>query len=299
MWIIAPNKKVLFIGAAVALAVCGIILLSYVRSQIAAPGVPRESLDFFAMIKRLPTGTRDILAQWSAWVSPAAFSRYYFDSNYLDIWQRGFGISGVWSYIFTSVYLFQIFWAVAIVGLPIYLAKRGSVLKTCKKSIVIVVAVGLAAHFSMSLIKDATTHPHYFQAIWWIPFVLVAIALDYLKSSRAKIYKMVLGCITVVVVCNFLFLSTLASMLNLYEGFEGSGFGPTVSAQKDMMKSLCARDTPSLTFRRESKVFFESNVKWWGGALEECKTKEFLFSSSEGIDFNFNFADRPVFTAEN
>ncbi|MCX6123362.1 MAG: hypothetical protein NTV34_01220 [Proteobacteria bacterium] len=298
---VSQGQKARALGVFVFTSCAGVILAPYILDLVSTTVPSAQLAGNGTKVEKVLTGLRDILFQWSGWISWPEFARKFIGPGYFQILRSKISFGSWLIPILEATRLIQLFWGLAIIGLPIIWLVKGDFFSKNIKGIdtrrmVLLTSLCVLMHLVMALSKDATTQPHYLQSVWWIPFVLVGLTLDALPQRLYRLTKTVNDLLVLVIISNGLMNFAFAGAVAKYRGFDGVHLGPAALGQRIVMEEICTKYPAGaqIPFIEANSAISGPNIQWWMHHVPSCKSRIYIASEKGGISFDFSSARDPA-----
>lgn len=125
--------------------------------------------------------------------------------------------------------------------------------------------------------------PHYYQAAWWIAFVLVADTLYHLAGGLSVAMRTL---VAAVIFLNIVYIGTSLAVLGRDGGTRGVVFGATYTNQRKLAGELCAdmdaRQVTEAAVDCSQISFGLDSLKYFSHTLPACRGKHFTLYRADG-----------------
>ncbi len=278
-WTLSTSeKKLKVLGPCLFIATASIFVLPYLYGLLtASPIVSEVSTKEFKPLRWL-LGLRSVVIQWSSWATWSGFLNYFTSREELMVLDsalatpkfvnRGFyGISIALQFILAALCLY---------ATSQWLRLRLWCVSIAHQQLLTFMFILSAGHTAMAVIGDATTHPHYFQAIWWVPIVSLGLWMDQVASHRLKSLSYFI--LAAIVGMNLIFTPILGRFFYKSEGYPASALGPSLHLQQKSIRELCSFGKDTIGVDIENKGITYPAIRWNAHHESRCRDIKFRLS---------------------
>jgi hypothetical protein len=277
----SPKSQSKIVGNVIFFLTAIVILMPYLVGVFSLDTLVNvtESKPFSAT--RWLTGLRSVLIQWSGWFTWSGILRYYghdipdhaltyftwipsvVRTSFIYVtlaFQSATGLLILWSTMqFKKIY---------VIGIS---GRNVSVLRFA-----MIMAV---VHLSMAVVMDATTHVHYFQAVWWIPFLLLGFIYESISINMRVVFRtFILSMSLVNVVGCFL----VGESISATRGFSVRPMDTLVDVYHEIAQKLCQSDQTAIKLSNKNDMIHVPALQWVAGTEDKCSGKSFESDSYSG-----------------
>lgn len=261
------------VGGVIWFGVMGLMLYGYVHAILEARQLTQVPADAPAFApSKLLTGFRDVMMQWSGWVSWWEFARYFGGNGYERVIASMAGAAdwAIW-FLLSLGRVAQVFWIIGMIGIPVYLVRGGwRQLSIPAREVAMIASIMFMGHLGMSLLRGATTHPHYFQAVWWVPFVIIAVWFDQMPR-RSRIRSVVMTSMITVILINMTANVLFAGLIQRERAYEGAYLVPGISRQWQIVRETCQNaNSGEITLPQDYREIPSPTFQWLARHTPEC-----------------------------
>ncbi len=244
--------------------VTGSYLLDVLQTRsIASTEAVGESFRVFYPL----TATRDILIKWTSWMSWGEFAKSMSMGRVELLFERLWaGASWHLLVVKAMALVSMVLGIVSAIYVILFAVKVFRRFKSVKSDAFTMLKVFFAflivMQMGMMLVMDATNQPHYFQAVWWLPFLVIGFSIDECKQGYENHSLRALAGMTIAV--NLVFNGLLHKLYERDGGVTLLHFGATYSEQTRAVSDLCVSQHAGLagSVIDDPMVIGESSLRW-------------------------------------
>lgn len=239
-------------------------------------------------------GVRSLVIQWSHWFSWSGFLNYFVSGQEIQTIQKATGASSNVAFVIYcwTIVLQFLMASLCVTAIAQWLRARTWNISSTQIQLLAFMATLGFGHVTLSVFGDATAHPHYFQAVWWIPFVTLGLWIDLIAKPRLKRFAVIT---TGFLIGTNWIMTPIMGLFFLNSGGSPSRYiGPSFRVQQEAVKALCRTERTYFDICPNSELVTHAAVYWLARHLSQCNGKIFEETkNSDCLTFTFVMEPKP------